>query len=158
MPTLSFVVFKPPGQDVPYLTPSTALDVAPLRRTGWRHGDVVTVEFNRPRSGPRHRLVMGMLRFVHENQERFETFEELRAFLALQTSFVIEVIDRKTGEIQRVPRSWSYAEMDELEFAALHEELVPIILGEFYHGKSREWLKRSMNYQAFLDGLMGFCE
>ncbi|AJG18793.1 hypothetical protein [Cupriavidus basilensis] len=157
MPDLSFVVFNPPGHGQPYLVPSSAFDIKSVERLRWKHGDVITSEFRKPRSGPHHRQVFGgLLRFVFEAQERFDTPEALRCFLTLNTSFCIECVDQATGQVLRFPRSWSYREMDETEFKQLKEELLPVILKEFFPHEGIDWLKASVNQQAFMDGLMSF--
>jgi hypothetical protein len=153
---LSFVVFNPPGCSQPCLVPSTAFDQVPFRRLGLKHGDVLTSEFVKRRSGKHHRLVFGMLKLVFDSQERFEHVEALRRHLTLETSFVIECMDKATGEVIRMARSWAYSEMDEAEFSQLHEELVPVILREFYPTEDVNWLKNAVTYQAFMDGVLAF--
>lgn len=138
------------------LTPATQFDGKPLRAQRWRHGDVVTLDIRKPRSGPHHRLVFQLLAFVFQNQDRFDNPEALRRHLALRTSFVIEAQDKATGEIIRMARSWSYAEMDEAEFQQLHAELVPVILDEFYPDEDANWLRAGVSYQAFMDGVLAF--
>lgn len=155
MPELAFVVFAPPGHD-PCLVPSTRVDQKPFRRLGLKHGDVLTAKFTKRRNGKFHRLVMGMTTFVFENQERFATFDGLRHFLSLRTSFVIEAEDKATGQTIRIPRSWSYEEMDETEFQQLASELVDVIIAEFFPTEDANWLRKSVEYQAFIDGVLGF--
>ncbi|WP_235934915.1 hypothetical protein [Undibacterium crateris] len=97
-----------------------------------------------------------MLHFVFENQCRFDSEDALRWFLSMQTSFVREYVDAATGEVIRVPRSWSYEEMDEFDFSSLHSELVDVIIKFFYPTENERWLKNSVNELAFLDGVMSF--
>lgn len=156
MPTVSFIVVHRQGHDTPCLVPSTPFDEGIVRRQRWETGEVVCSEFRKPRVGWHHRQIFGMLRFVFEAQERFGNPEALRRHLALQTSFVIEDIDRATGELVRIPRSWAYNDMDELEFTQLHAELVPVILREFFPSCTPAWLKESVDAQAFLDGVMSY--
>lgn len=120
------------------------------------HGDVVTFDIKKERNGKHHRLVFLMLHFVFENQYRFDSEDALRWFLSMQTSFVREYTDGATGEIMRVPRSWSYEEMDEVDFSELHSQLVDVIIKNFYPTENEKWLKNSVCEQAFLDGLLSF--
>ncbi len=120
------------------------------------HGDVVTFNIKKERNGKHHRLVFEMLNFVFENQCRFDSLDALRWFLTMQTSFVREYADAATGEVIRVPRSWSYEEMDELEFSVLHSELPDVIIKNFYPTEDASWLKNSMNENAFINGILAF--
>lgn len=156
MPILHFTVYRPPGHDMTTLVPATQFDLAPLRAQKWQHGDLVVSEFKKPRNGRHHRLVFQLLKFVFDNQERFEHPEALRRHLTLQTSFVLETIDRATGEILRIPRSWSYTEMDEAEFQQLHSEVVSVVLREFWPTEDENWLRAGVQAQAFMDGVMSF--
>ncbi|MFM0226143.1 hypothetical protein [Paraburkholderia dipogonis] len=154
MPWIEFVVHRQSGGAV--LVPSTASDIQTVSRARWKHGDIVASEFKRPRNGPHHRRVFGLLRFLFESQERFETHEALRCYLTLQTTYVTEGVDHATGAVFRFPRSWSYSEMDEIEFDDLHSQLINIALREFIPGATPDDLQWSVDQQAFIDGVMSF--
>ena len=123
---------------------------------GLRHGDVLTTEFHKPRSGKYHRRVFALLQMVFENQDRFDHLEVLRQFLTLQTSFVIESLDHATGEVIRLPRSWEYSQMDQTEFEALNSELIDAVLRCFYPTEDENWLKNGLEYHCFANNVLGF--
>lgn len=156
MPSIQWVVFKPPGVPHACLVPSTAFDLKSVERQRWKHGDVVDADFHKHRSGPNHRRLFGLLRFLFEAQERFDNVEALRCHLTLQTSFVVTCQDAKTGDIQRYPRSWSYDEMDETEHAELASQVQDVIVREFFPHADENWLKASVNTQGFMDGVMSY--
>ena len=156
MPKVSLIYFLPSGRSQPCFVPSLVDDQKCLARMKLEHGDVVTINVKKERNGKHHRLVFEMLNFVFANQCRFDSLEALRWFLTLQTSFVSEHIDAATGEVIRIPRSWSYEAMDEVEFSALHSELPDAIIKNFYPTEDQNWLKRSINENAFIDGILTF--
>jgi hypothetical protein len=156
MPSIQWVVFKPPGVPHACLVPSTAFDLKNVERQRWKHGDVVDAEFHKHRSGPNHRRLFGLLRFVYEAQERFADVEALRCFLTLQTSFVTSCEDPKLGISLRFPMSWSYESMDETQFAELRHQVQDVIVREFFPHADENWLKASVNTQGFMDGVMSF--
>lgn len=156
MPKVSMIYFLPSGRTQACLVPSLAADQKIISRMKLNHGDVVSFDLRAERNGKHHRLVFQMLNFVFENQSRFDSIDALRWFLTMQTSFVHEYLDQSTGEVIRIPRSWTYAEMDEIEFSTLHSEIVDVIIKNFYPTENENWLKSSMNESAFLDGLMSF--
>jgi hypothetical protein len=156
MPAIDWVVFKLPGHAHITLVPSTATDLKTVAQQRWKHGDVVTAQFRKPRDGRHHRKVFGLLRFVFEAQERFDHPEALRRHLTLKTSFVVETVDRATGRVLRMPRSWSYDELDQVDFEQLHEELYAAVTGEFFPTETVNWLKRAIDEQAFMDGVISF--
>ena len=66
-----------------------------------------------------------------EHLNLFGNAELLRQWLTLQTEFVNTIINPRTGEVSRTPRSWAYASMDEDEFSRLVVQVRDYLLGEF---------------------------
>ena len=159
MSKLSFTVYRPVGQDA-VLVPSTVLDRAKVNR--WSDGDAITANFHRPRSGKHHRYVFALLNFVFFNQEGIETgnyfkdVNSLRRYLTLKTSFVHRDKDPYTGEEIVTPRSWGWDEMDEDEFARLHDELNQVCISMFFKNMTVDELEKGVNLNQAQEGLLMF--
>lgn len=149
------VAVRPPGFDRMCFIASTQRDRELLQKSQIVEGQVLIQKIKLVRSGPHHRLVFAMLRFVFENQERYTNEDDLREALTLRTSFVRR-FRTLGGRWEKRARSWSYDEMEEHEFAQLHSELVDVILREVFPGESKGWLKEGLDYQALTNNLLAF--
>ena len=155
MKEIALVCCRPPGFDRMAFIASTERDRELLQKARIGEGEVLI--FKRPliRNGKHHRLVFAMLRFVFENQDRYQKEDDLREALTLKTSFVRRI---KTlgGRWEKRARSWSYSELDEADFAQLHKELIDVILTEIWPGQTQEWLRAGVDHQAMTENLLEF--
>lgn len=95
---------------------------------------VVTREWRKPRNPKHHRMRFAWMPEIFAAIEHLQLFgnsELLRQFLTLQTEFVHTVVNPRTGEVSRIPRSWAYASMDEDEFSKMIPQIRDYLLGEF---------------------------
>jgi len=155
MAELALVCVRPPGFDRQVFIASTQRDRELLAKAKVVEGQVLIQKMRLMRSGPHHRLVFAMLRFVFDNQDRYRSEDDLREALTLKTSFV-RSFQTLGGRWEKRARSWSYDEMEEHEFKQLHSELVDVILGDVFPGESRGWLKAGLDHQAFTENLLEF--
>ena len=135
--------------------PATQVDREGLERAALPVGGLLTAPFRKVRNGKHHRLVFAMLWFAFHNQEKYATMEDLRQAITLETSFCT-VIEKIGGGQYRIPRSWSYAEMDEEDFNLLHAEVVDVLLGSLFQNQTPEWLADAVKQQAWVDGILSF--
>ncbi|MFJ3048540.1 hypothetical protein ACIPEN_22120 [Herbaspirillum chlorophenolicum] len=91
-------------------------------------GEITTVDTRHPRSGPFHRFHMALEQAVFNGQERFRDFDRFRDWLKIGASHV-EWVPGAKGGIVPLPKSISYAELEEQEMRELHEKMM-----EFLHG------------------------
>lgn len=155
MKTIALVACRPPGFDRVCFIASTERDRELLKKANIGLGEVIEMPLRLDRHGKHHRLVFALLRFVFKNQEGWDTEESLREALTLRTSFTYN-IRTLGGRYEKRARSWSYQEMDEADFSQLHDELVKVILTEFFPTQSEYWLRNSIDQDAMIEGLMGF--
>lgn len=96
------------------------------------------VEVVAPRNIGLHRKAFALLNIVwpHTN---YPTVERLRAALTIAAGFVDDVINPITGEVVWYPKSWSFENMDDLEFRELYNRLVDAALKVVPNSKREDW-------------------
>lgn len=97
-------------------------------------GAMFTRTWKKVRNPAHHRLRFGWVTDIFsaiEHLGMFANSEALRAYLTLQTEFVITLANPMTGEIHRMPRSWAYDSMDENDFSKMVSQIMPHLCGDF---------------------------
>jgi len=108
-------------------------------------GEMVTITTHRERLGWYHRKHMALEAAVFEAQERFEQFEAFRAWLKVGSGFVDWYPGPKGGVIP-VPRSISYAKLDQTAMEQVHADMVAFLRTE--HAGRTLWPKAPKHHQA----------
>jgi hypothetical protein len=100
-----------------------------LRRVfGMEHGEIAEIGTRIPRSGPFHRFHMGIEQAVFDGQERFKDFEQFRNWLKIGAGHV-EWVPGAKGGIVPLPKSISYAELEEPEMREVHAAMLEFLRG-----------------------------
>ncbi|ULR90940.1 MULTISPECIES: DUF1367 family protein [unclassified Comamonas] len=99
-------------------------------------GEMVEIKTVQPRLGWYHRKHMAMEQAVFETQERFEDFESFRTWLKVGASFVDWYPGPKGGVIP-VPRSISYANLEQGDMEQFHADAVNFLRSE--HAGATLW-------------------
>lgn len=89
-------------------------------------GEMVEIKTHRERIGWFHRKHMALEQRVFEAQEKFEQFDSFRTWLKVGSGFVDWFPGPKGGVIP-VPRSISYAKLEQGEMEQVHEEMVKFL-------------------------------
>lgn len=89
-------------------------------------GEMVEIRTHKERLGVYHRRHMLMESRVFEAQEKFEQFEAFRAWLKVGSGFVDWYPGPKGGVIP-VPRSTSYARLEQGEMEQVHADMVAFL-------------------------------
>lgn len=92
-------------------------------------GEMVEIRTHKDRIGWYHRKHMALEQTVFENQEKFEEFESFRTWLKVGSGYVDWHPGPKGGVIP-VPRSLSYAKLEQGEMESVHEEMVKFLRTE----------------------------
>lgn len=129
------------------LRPSSDDDTEKLKR--FRAGDVIRAEVVRPRNGQHHRKAMALLKLVFENQERYETFEDLLVEFKLRTGHYQEHLTVK-GKVVYIPKSIAFANMDQDEFSEWYGKAISCALKYFLPTMSR------MELDEAIERILGF--
>jgi hypothetical protein len=95
---------------------------------GMEHGEVAEVSTRMPRSGPFHRYHMAMEQAVFDGQERFQQFEMFRNWVKIGAGHV-EWVPGAKGGIVPLPKSISYAQMEEPEMREFHANVMAFFRG-----------------------------
>lgn len=95
-----------------------------------------------PRNAAAHRFYFGLLGVVAENTD-YNT-EQLLTLIKIGVGHVTEYIMPQTGEVVLVPRSISWAKMDETEFRSFVDRSINFILERILPGSTSEELEREV--------------
>jgi len=105
-------------------------------------GRVVSVEIRRPRNVLFHRKFFAMLNLILQNQEYYKSIDDLLDVCKLRVGHV-KVVQTKRGE-ERIPKSISFAEMDETAFTEFYERVVDWVTAEVIPGLNKADLEREL--------------
>ena len=75
-----------------------------------------------------HKKVFALFNAVFENQEQVEEFNNFRALLTIEAGYYTDIVNHVTGEVHRIPKSLSYATMDEFEFQEFYAALKQTVI------------------------------
>lgn len=92
-------------------------------------GEMVDIRTHQERIGWYHRKHMALEQRVFEAQEKFATFEQFRVWLKVGAGFVDWLPGPKGGVIP-VPKSISYARLEQGEMERVHEDIVAFLRTE----------------------------
>lgn len=112
-------------------------------------GEVVRVEYKRPRNVKFHRKFMALVNLVFDNQEKYNNREALLTELKLQVGHYEEHITLG-GKVVYQPKSISFASMDEDEFTQFYSKVVDVVLRYFLTGMDEDELN------SMVDSVLGF--
>ncbi|CAB3956944.1 hypothetical protein LMG7053_05169 [Achromobacter ruhlandii] len=89
-------------------------------------GEMMSITTHKERIGWYHRKHMAMESALFEAQERFEEFEAFRAWLKTGSGFV-EWYPGPKGGVIPVPRSISYAKLEQADMEQFHDDAVAFL-------------------------------
>lgn len=92
-------------------------------------GEMVEITTHKARLGWYHRKHMALEQSVFESQERFEEFESFRTWLKVGSGYVDWFPGPKGGVIP-VPKSLSYAKLEQGDMERVHGEMVNFLRTE----------------------------
>ena len=102
-------------------------------------GEICEVEIRKARNWKNHKRFFAMVKLIFENQDKYQTIDELLIELKLIAGHYKVHVTNK-GNPQYIPKSISFEKMDEVEFqeffdhvidAALSKKLIRITREEF---------------------------
>jgi hypothetical protein len=95
---------------------------------GLEHGEIAEISTRIPRSGPFHRYHMALEQSIFNAQERFKDFEQFRNWIKIGSGFVDWVPGPKGG-IVPLPKSISYAKLEESDMREFHQDFLAFVRG-----------------------------
>lgn len=116
-------------------------------------GEMVDINTNQMRLGWYHRKHMALEQAVFEAQERFDDFEQFRIWLKVGAGHVIWTPGPRGG-VFPVPKSISYAKMEQGEFEEFHRNVVTFLRTE--HAAKTLWKHLSQRLQIeMIESILG---
>ena len=114
-----------------------------MKRVG--QGEIVTVDIKRPRNLAFHRRFFAMLNIIYQNQDAYKSLEDLLNVCKLRVGHC-DTLATKYGEV-KIPRSISFAAMDDAEFSEFYGRAVDWMLQEVIPGLKRKDLDQEFEAQ-----------
>ncbi len=110
------------------ITPASEHDAAIFDKL--KTGSFYKVDARKARNPDHHRKAFALINMIYENQEKYLTLEDMLVELKLKTGWYMEHI-RSNGELIYVPKSISFADMNQTDFETFYERIVVIAIREY---------------------------
>lgn len=85
------------------------------------------IEYVKKRNLKFHKKYFALLKLAFENQSDYRLLEDLRRDVIITAGWYDETVSVITGEVLKVAKSISFAQMDEVEFSQLYEKTKDVI-------------------------------
>lgn len=119
------------------LIPLSVADHESLKRI--RDGEIIHVEYKKPRNPLFHNKFMSLVRTVYENNDQYASIDALLNVFKVELGYY-DTMQWRSMEI-RIPRSISFAQMDELEFQDFYDKAVTMALHRFLPTVTKDQLE-----------------
>lgn len=110
------------------LVPSLPEDEDKL--TKWKFGEVLKVTITKPRNSQFHRKFFALINVAFYNQEKYTNIEDFLTEIKLKIGHYQEHITTK-GVVVYMPKSISFANVDEMTFQIIYDKTVRVIINDF---------------------------
>ena len=110
----------------------------------YKIGTVVSCEIKKPRNYAFHKKAFDLFSLIYENQDKYENMADLLTEIKLRTGHYQEHLTLK-GVVIYVPKSISFAKMDDLEFSTFYDRAVNVALKYFLVGSTKEEIELWVN-------------
>ena len=111
-----------------------------LRKT--KVGDIVELHGSKPRNLKHHRKFFELLKIILANQDFYKSMDELLAVCKLAIGHV-EIVRTKYGDV-RIPKSISFASMDQSAFDAFYDRAIDWACTDVIQGLARKDLANAV--------------
>jgi hypothetical protein len=98
-----------------------------------KQGDIVTVEYTRPRNPRHHRLFFALLNIVANNSPHYDDPEQVLLALKIATGHVVPHI-AYDGKTYMIPQSIAFHKMDQDAFDRFFNKCVDVVVRRFLPG------------------------
>jgi len=119
------------GELVRAFVAAHATDKRVCRERKFREGDELRAELKKPRNPKFHRLVMGALQLVLDNQEGLHTIDQLLTIVKIKLGRVESTIDPSSGKVFYIPESISFDALDDGQFQEFWRDLCRLIVRDY---------------------------
>lgn len=127
-----------------YLKPLSEWDHDSIKRI--KDGQIIYVDYKKPRNPLFHNKFMALVRLIYQNQEEYKSIESLLNVFKVELGYYDSLYFR--GQEIRVPRSISFAAMDEIAFQDFYDKAVELALHRFFPAVTPAELEEYVNQIA----------
>lgn len=110
-----------------------------------KSGDIVLLDYKPKRNYQFHKKGFALLNLIFENQDKFDTLEALRTEMKLKAGHY-EIHVTLKGKPIYIPKSMSFADMDEEEFTEIYSKFIDIALKHFVSMDKQELENAILRY------------
>ena len=112
---------------------------------GIKANETLRAMISKPRNYEFHKKFFALLQLVYDNTgcEKYDNFEAFRAEVTMRAGKFTEHV-HLSGAISFVPKSISFASMDQVEFEGLYSKAVNVILKHFLPKTNPEKLEQEV--------------
>jgi hypothetical protein len=110
------------------LQPSSAHDETALESL--RMHSQYKADLKKARNPDHHRKGFALINLIFNSQEKYTTMEDLLTELKLLTGWYREHV-RSNGELVYIPKSISFADMDQMEFETFYDRVADIAIQNY---------------------------
>ena len=108
-----------------YLIPMYDSDGEALAECRLKDGEVYEVDIKTPRNIKHHRKLFALYNLCFENQDLFESIEDMRYYLTCKAGYY-RIVETGSGEMI-VPKSLKFSKMDQIEFNQLYDATLKFV-------------------------------
>lgn len=102
-------------------------------------GNHYKADLRKARNPDHHRKGFALINLIFDSQEKYATLEDLLVELKLQTGWYTEHV-RTSGELVYIPKSISFADMDQLAFETFYDRVMEIAIQNYGLEEALEFL------------------
>lgn len=110
---------------------------------GIGQGEIVKAEIKRPRNPQHHRLFWALASIVAANSEHWRSAEDVVTALKFATGHT-EQFKMPSGQVYELPRSISFAAMNQDAFDAFYDRCIRVIVEKWLPGVSEDGLRQEV--------------
>lgn len=121
-----------------YLAPASAAAEEELAKI--KVGTIVKCFVSKPRHLRHHRMFFALMDTVFQNQEKYESAEELLQWVKIFTGHCTVFVHPDRQGVSYTPKSISFASMDQTQFDVFFENAVSVICKRIIPGLDRDSL------------------
>lgn len=133
--------------------PLSEADLSNMRRV--KEGQIIYVEYKKPRNPLFHNKFMSMVRVVFSNQEQYETIEQVMNVIKVGIGhcdmLAVQVEPEGMYEV-KIPKSIAFHNMDEIAFNEFYDKAVEFCLSQFLPTVTKAELEEYVNQIASYAG------
>lgn len=122
------MITDPLGHSVKALVPSGHHDQTEFDKL--RQGSEYKVDARKARNPDHHRKGFALINLIFDSQEKYTTIEHLLTELKLRVGWYEEHV-RMNGEMVLIPKSISFADMDQTQFEEFYDRVTQIAIEDY---------------------------